>query len=309
MMKAYALGICSAFIAFATPNTTSAQVCGPDSTCVSGAPQNCKVDGEKIFRVNGCRASVTAGWDGTSNPTERGSCIANPPRGYILIDHDTIVVSDNNGSFNVSKYVSGLDYHYDQEIDDAYKNALALAGKIVDNQKRKEAEAKINSEWEQHKHLVENVKVNADTVRVEVSARGHGSAIDRKRGWIDTVTILHVKCAAPTDLKEQLVNKYNLVSLKGGSAKSVVFSNDKSVPIYLTTKFVDKYTKCTDGASAVSVSTIKPGREAEFLADPELSACYLASEALYNGAELTDNCRANIGDTIFSSKMATECVR
>src|SRR4051794_28231966 len=84
--------------------SAEAQTCGPTGTCMSIAPATCKVDIETIYSVNGCQAAVIASWEGFDNPSKGSSCIANPPQGYILWDHEVQERSSNNGNASVSKY-------------------------------------------------------------------------------------------------------------------------------------------------------------------------------------------------------------
>lgn len=305
-MKKTFLPLAALTLVQATFGELNAQVCSPGQTCISDAPRACKYDRETLYQVQGCSASVVASWDGTSAPVRRESCLANPPQGYFLVDHTATESSSNNGSYTISKYVAGLDFHYEEAIDEAYKSALDLAGKIADETSRKEVEQKITAEWNAHKSVVINAKTNADTVKIEVVAQGHGAPWDRKRGWEDASVTLKVRCLAPSNLEEQIKQRHNLLLVKAGLPKNVKFQNSSLDKALLVTKNVDIFTKCEQATSAASMSVIDAQREGEFLIDPELQVCYRFT-SLNGKQDLSNNCRGRVGDIINIRNVAPEC--
>lgn len=84
-------------------------------TCVLAQPQH--VDTKMMtYWIPGCSAGVQANWDGFSGKTERSSCVASVPAGTLLVSTAEHDISLDNGNYSISKFTSGFDYHYDEEV-------------------------------------------------------------------------------------------------------------------------------------------------------------------------------------------------
>lgn len=300
----------SAFIGLCSPlyEARGQAPCGPNATCVDSAPAACHFDNETIYRIEGCRASVIASWQGFSNPVRENDCIANPPQGYMLVDHREVPGGRmGNGWFKVDKYTKGLDYHYEQAIDDAYREAFELAGKIADKKKSSELQAKIKQQWDFHRQIVQNIKTNADTVHVRVWAQGDGAAYDRKRSYMEMGATLMVRCVAPVNLADQIKEKYGLIVEKGALPKQITFINDSGKTLYVNSVAADLFTDCKDANYSNSITPIRGGRDAEVVIDPELDLCYFFSERMTAFPRSKIACRASAGDSVTYSAAARNC--
>lgn len=270
-------------------NTASAQDC--PGGCLDAAPPNCKYDGESRYTVSGCRVSITASWSGLSAPRQTASCLANPPRGYFLWSHTDHLESNNNGTYSVSRYSSGLDFHYEEEIDEAYSSALDLAAKIVDNKERQEVEGRLKAEWNQHKKTLQIIKTNADTIRLEASAEPHGWFADRKSGWIAVSVSQEVGCIAPANLKDQLIDKHKLRDELDKELLEISFVNRTSVRRFLAWRAADRFTKCADATGSTMFVTLDPNQPVILPLDFALSACFLTGGSISKPVPFDKACR------------------
>ncbi len=300
-MKSVAGVACVAVLLLGSPSAVSPQQCTGTSRCVEDAPADCKVDFERRYRVFGCTASVEASWSGLSGDSESASCIANPPMGYLLWDIDQPpAVSSNNGTYTISRLVNGLEFRYQEEVEDAYKEALDVASKIADEKQKVAVEARINSDWNRHRRIVQNVQTNKDTVRVDVSARTHGSAFDRKRGWEEVTVYLLVGCAAPRNLRDQLLDKYQLTDQLTNVQHSITFENGNAGKRYLAWKAVTTFQRCNaqDTTSPVSSIGIDGRQKIELPIDISLSVCYAVGTKIGEPKAFENACRAQAGDSV-----------
>lgn len=278
--------------------------------CPSCSPPtipNCKVDRETTFWVKGCVASATAPWEGFGGPSRTGMCIATVPPAWMLVDWRIDFDYDNNGSYNITKVASGTEFEYKKIIDEAYETATDLSAKIADGKKKKEAEAKISSDYKNHLELFERLKTNKDTVRVEVSATPHGSPVDRKRGWKEVGVSLLVQCVAPLDLNDQLKSKYQLLKDAEGRLNSVMFKNSTASELFVAWRPADRFTSCSDTKSAISLMRISSGAEGEAYIDQALQVCYASIDSIGATPKFRDKCREGFGATVDANAKALEC--
>ena len=273
---------------------TQAQQC---DKCVGRPIPNCKVDRESSFLVYGCRVGVTASWDGWSAPSRSDHCMATLPDAYMLVDYEVVEIESNNGGMSVSRYAKGTDLDYRRIVDEDYKTALDIAAKISDSMDRTAVEAQINGEYKQRIELIEKLKSNKDTVDLMVTATPHGSAVDRKRGWETAEVYLRVMCVAPTDLLDQIKNKYNLDAKTGGTPRTVQITNRAGDARFLIWKPADRFTDCTDSTASVSATALSKAG-VEIALDPVLSLCYTSVKKMDIPPVFSNNCRAKFGDTV-----------
>lgn len=210
---------------------------------------------------------------------------------------DPPIESSNNGSKTISRLQQNLEFKYEEDVDDAYKTALDIAGHIADQKERKDAEGKITEDWTRHKRLVQNVKTNTDTVRVEVTATAHGAPWDRQRGWEEVTVYLGVECADPPDLKDQLLDKYNLRPSLANMQRSVIFQNDSATRKFIAWTAVDRFHSCGIPNGAISSIGVAAGQTVQLPLDINLSVCYAASDTLQTPTTFDPICRAKTGDT------------
>lgn len=238
-------------------------------------PLDCRFDiEERTYLVRGCRASIGAEWNGWEAVEQTDFCLATPPQGTILINHMEHPISNNNGSFSVSKYTKGLDFSYEKSVKDAFETAIELAKKNND----KQLEDHLKSEYKKTLDIIERAKTNMDTVRVEVKARPHGSVFDRKRGWMDVRTDLYVKCVAPINLKEQLLQKYKLDNVAKSAPRKVTFYNNSGRKMYVHARMGDRGLLCKSGQRATQNFEIRSQEKIDVQMDIDQNVCHTYSE-------------------------------
>lgn len=238
-------------------------------------PLDCPFDqGERTYVVRGCRVNVIAEWKNWDAIEQKDFCLATPPQGTILRDHEEKVISNNNGSFSVSKYTKGFDFSYEKNVKDAFETAIELARKNND----KQLEDRLKEEYKKTLDIIEKAKTNMDTVRVEVKARPHGNIFDRKRGWMDVKTDLHVKCIAPINLKEQLLKTYGLENVTKSAPRKVTFYNNSKSNMYVHTRTGDRAYSCESGQRTTQNFEIKPKEKIDIEMDIDQNVCHTYSE-------------------------------
>lgn len=285
-------------------NHSIAQDC---SQCARPTPINCTFHNENYVWIEGCRASVTAAWDGMSSTNKSQSCNATIPPSWTLLDYKVNTISDNNGSFSVSRIAAGTDFEYKKTIDEAYKTALDIASKISDEKSRKEAELKIANEYKYHVEWYERIKSNTDTIRAEVSAQSHGSPVDRKRGWISIEVMLKVMCIAPVNLMDQIKQKYKLDAPELGSIVDISFKNSANNDQYIAWKAVDRFTNCDVVGGAVSLVKIAAKSTADIFSDQALEICYSKIDKTLSVPIFSNDCRTKFGEKIELSTISNLC--
>lgn len=270
----------------------------PCDACIGKPVPNCRVGPESSVWTMGCRAEVTASWDGMSSPPRVGTCSATVPNGYMLRDIKVSVLSNNNGGMDVSRFAAGTDIEYRRVIDEAYQSALEVAGKIADPKERAEVEAKIKTEYKSRIELVEKIRTNMDSVRVNVTATPHGSPFDRKRGWMSVQVFMLVDCVAPSDLSEQIERDYGLNARTSGTSRTVRVENKHAGDGLLFWRVADRFTECSKSYGTVSAISIKRKEVAEIAIDPVLALCYAFGANASSTPIFADACRARFGETI-----------
>jgi len=166
------------------------------------AQQYCQLGSERW--VAGCEQSCTAAWEGSDCPK---SCIATAPPGHVIINHRVIQHSVNNGGGGASRVAAGQQFDYSRQVRQAYSNAIEMAAKANE----KSAEARLRQEMNQAMSEAESLSSSHQAVRLDVSANPHGNQLfDRKRGWSSMSVELLVKCITPSNLQQQLMERYAL---------------------------------------------------------------------------------------------------
>lgn len=187
---------------------------------------DCKVnfDNNSIYlrssKQIACQANVVASY-GDSRVNTCRRTFGSP---FVLIDHEVVDHSSNNGWRSVSRYASGANVNYSEEIKEAYDKAIELAGQYGDTK----AEARLREMKTRHMKIALQYSTNQDSLELKVEAEGHGWALDRKRGWQDSTVYANVACLAPVNLYEQLQEH---AGLKGDS---ITIRNDSGMPFYMT---------------------------------------------------------------------------
>lgn len=75
-------------------------------------PLDCPFDGgERTYVVRGCRVNVIAEWKNWDAIEQKDFCLATPPQGTILRDHEEKVISNNNGSFQFLNILRDSTFH------------------------------------------------------------------------------------------------------------------------------------------------------------------------------------------------------
>lgn len=277
-----------------------AQSCANGGTCIQSTPPDCRYTGERVpARVYGGTASVMAEWKNVTPETRSAAMIANPPSGYLLWNYSAVVASSNNGSHTASRMAGGLNFNYEEVIDETYQSALDIAGKIVDGKERQEAELRIKDARDRHKRFFQQISTNKDTVRVEVTASADGSFVNRKRGWHHVDVFLDVVCMAPVNLKEQVLSTLKLDKTLEGVQQSSIFHNTEGTRQYVSWKAVDRNTKCSvKPEPGASIVVLDPGQRIEIPLDLALSVCYSFGPTLPARSEFKEACRIRVGNMI-----------
>ncbi|MEY9781291.1 hypothetical protein [Sinorhizobium fredii] len=223
----------SLFLLVATTVPAFAQAPQCPEGCVNQmVPSTCPLstDGPLIsaskYRVAGCSASVTAAY-GESKTT---TCDANPPPGTVLVDYVVREGSATNGHYTVSRLQSGADIQIEKQISEDYDYQESLAVEKGDDK----AAAAIRQMKKSHLELVSKYKTNKDLVHVEVSASGHGWALDRKRGWQNIAVALDVVCLAPANLNEQIADR-----IASNFTTAAIIRNHSTKDYWISTAIVE----------------------------------------------------------------------
>lgn len=290
-MKIAALFASLASVAF---GTSFAQ--GQCPSCEAAPALDCRInfDGEAVplttYKQFGCRADVVASYgEGKVNTCRR---TFGPP--FMLIDSSVVDHSSNNGWRSASRYASGAKVDFKEQIDEAYDQAIDLAGKYGD----KAAEAKLQEMKKRHVALSLQYSVNQDSVELKVEASGHGWALDRKRGWQDSSIEVTVACIAPVNLFEQVMAN---AGLKGDQ---VTLRNNSPSAIYAHYAIQDDKAKSCSSAKPAITARLNV-RQVETLRVPvngKLCVHYYSKmptkPSLSPSCELTPAPPVNIGPTL-----------
>jgi hypothetical protein len=120
--------------------------------------------------------------------------------------------------------------------------------------------------------------------------------------------MMRIRCVAPLNLREQVFDKVGLTTVKDALPKELKIENDSEVTIYLTTKMVDIFTKCDDGASAPSITGIPAKQSIDLLIDPTLSVCFNFSLKKEGVAKFDNRCRAHAGEKVIAPGADAACI-
>jgi hypothetical protein len=167
----------------------------------AASAQVCKAGSEQW--VAGCEARCTASWEGSNCPQ---SCTSTPPPGYVMVDHRSQRISENNGGGSISRLAADQTFNYSRSVKQAYSSAIKVAGQYKDYKAR----AELQDDMKQAIDEAEQFASSHQLLRLSVSASKHGSFFDRKRGWSHMRAEMLVRCIAPADLREQLIKKYSV---------------------------------------------------------------------------------------------------
>ncbi|TWU03024.1 hypothetical protein CA54_61080 [Symmachiella macrocystis] len=141
-------------------------------------------DEENLIMVSHLR--VTASWDGFTAERVSNKATVTVPAGWSVKAYRTITHSNSNGSSSVDILDEGTDLNFIDEIDESYDDSIEAAIK----EGKTDIAAKIKSLQKKHRRILQTYSTNRTTIRAKISAKPHGSFVDRKRGWID----ISVKC-------------------------------------------------------------------------------------------------------------------
>lgn len=124
---------------------------------------------------------VTASWDWLTANRETKIAQYPSPKDCIPIGVRIVKHSCSNESITTRIVESGTEILSEEKIKTYYKDNIEAAYK----DKNPELSAKLESDRDHHLHIYRNYKVNKDIVEVEIIAKAHGWALDRKRGWAE----------------------------------------------------------------------------------------------------------------------------
>jgi|GEM_PF-5754232 len=213
-------------------------------------PMNCPLTidagyvSARTYRVSGCESSITREY-GEAGTT---FCDATPPSGTVLIDFEAKEISNNNGSWNVTRLTKGANIDLVKKITEEYDSKIKAAQDSGDSKGAAELERMKKS----HLEIVAKYSTNIDVVHLETYASGHGWDLDRKRGWMHVAVKLDVACVMPVNLGEQITRAVK------DRATAVLVNNYDQARHWITTAVVaDSQIPCTDANDAVS-SIIDP---------------------------------------------------
>lgn len=235
----------------------------PECKVPEGPALDCPLafDGLPVLRIQeqaACRAGVTASYG--ESRSERCQRTFGPP--FLLVDHRVAIHSSNNGNFSVSQFASGTKLEMKEQIEEAYDQAIDLAIKYGDTA----AEGSLREAKKRHLDYYLRFETNKDTLALSVSASGHGSAIDRKRGWQDASVIARVICIAPVNLTDQLTANFL------NPPDQLILRNDLRKEQYLAWGTVTPGTICSTVVQPTITLVHDTGREALRL--PELNGTF-----------------------------------
>jgi hypothetical protein len=198
--------------------------------------------------------------------------------------------SSNNGWRSVSRYASGAKVNYKEQIEEAYDQAIEIAGKYGDTA----AEATLKEMKKKHLELAVNYSTNQDSIELKVEAAGHGWALDRKRGWQDSSVDVIVACIAPVNLVDQIKAH---VGLQGDQ---ITLTNKTGTAFYAHYVLQDDKAKaCTASSAAITLRVNAGGTETIRLPVNGKACVHYYSKAqskpsLANSCEYTAGTIANI---------------
>lgn len=162
----------------------------------------CKLGTEQW--VEGCSTSCTAGWEGNTCPK---SCTATAPVGYVIKNFKHTELSENNGDHSIEKISANQNFNYSNKISKAYSDVLDAAIKAND----KDGEIKIRNDMDSKLSEFLHFNSSHNLIKLNVNASKHGSWFDRKRGWSNHKVELLIQCVVPSNLEQQLYEKYGLL--------------------------------------------------------------------------------------------------
>lgn len=223
-------------------------------SCEAPPALDCRINFDSMavplttYKQFGCRADVVASYAESKVNTCRRTF--GPP--FMLIDMKLNDHSSSNGWRSVSRYASGAAVDYKEQIEEAYDQAIDIAGKYGDTA----AEAKLKELKKRHLALTVQYSTNQDSIELKVEAAGHGWFLDRKRGWQDSSVDAIVACIAPVNLIDQIKAH---VGLKGDQ---VTVINNTGASFYLYYVLQDSRTEsCADLSNGITVRVNDRGAE------------------------------------------------
>lgn len=245
------------------------------------------------YKQFGCRADIIASYGESKVNTCRRTF--GPP--FMLIDMSLVDHSSNNGWRSASRYASGANVNYKEQIEEAYDQAIEIAGKYGDTA----AETKLKEMKKRHLDISIQYSTNQDSIELKVEAAGHGWALDRKRGWQDSSVEALVACIAPVNLLDQIKAH---VGLKGDQ---FTLTNRSGKALYAHYGLQDDKTKaCSTSAPAITIRLNERGSETIRLPVKGKVCVHYYSE-VPSAPSLVESCEYTVGTIIDIATLPAQC--
>lgn len=268
-------------------------------SCEAPPALDCRInfDGDAVplttYKQFGCRADVIASYGESKVNTCRRTF--GPP--FMLIDMSLTDHSSNNGWRSASRYASGAKVDYKEQIEEAYDQAIEIAGKYKDTA----AEAKLKEMKKRHLALSIQYNTNQDSIELKVEAAGHGWALDRKRGWQDSSTNVIVACIAPVNLVDQIKAHVGL------TGDQFTLTNKSRAPFYAYYGLQDDKTKTCSSASPAVTVRLNPGASETVRLSKDGKACVHYYTSAPPAPSLTASCEYPAGAIAKIAALPNQC--
>jgi hypothetical protein len=129
--------------------------------------------------------------------------------GWAILEVEVEVHSSNNGSRSVRTLGSGLNVVIEDTLDEVYTSAIDTAGKYNNY----DVQARLREQLEYHKKELRKYQSSHGFIEATVSARAHGSIVDRKRGWEEITvyaTIIYLGSQDREEIATRLEEQFNI---------------------------------------------------------------------------------------------------
>lgn len=134
----------------------------------------------------------------------------------MIVDHQVIVHSSNNGYQEVSTIAGGSNFASESDLNQAYNSLQSAAAEYTDPKTDQSSafSAEIEKRYNSHIREIQKFQATHNTLQATVRASAQGNEFfDKKRGWQIIDVIARVRCLGepnPAKLTAQIAKDMNL---------------------------------------------------------------------------------------------------
>lgn len=276
---------------------------GPAATaqcrdCIDPVPVDCDVIEQPQYDVSGCAVAVRAKWRGLKRERDDDSCSSRVPAHTVYVPgsghlHITAQTRGANHS-GIRESREGPAFEYRDEVARAYRTAELLARKNNDTPDPN----RIVADYKKVVALLDRADGGPDTLGVSIWARARGGALNRSRSWMQANVEFAVECVAPSNLLDQLLQRYGLAAFRTNLPQPtrVEFESALAVDVNLLVSRAPIHLACNDPARTYVTLGLGARAKIDQRLDVSESICYAYGSLTQPDPDPAKICEAFVTD-------------